>query len=112
MNERSPMKLPEPLSAYFAASNAHDSAALVRCFAADATVHDEGKDMHGLAAIRAWNDQNVRKYQVTTEPTDVKRDGDMTVVTVQVSGTFDGSPIELHFRFKMAGAKIEALDIG
>lgn len=106
------MKLPEPLTAYFAASNAHDSDALARCFAAHATVHDEGKDMHGLAAIRAWNEGNIQKYQVTTEPTDVKIAGDTTVVTVQVSGTFDGSPIELRFRFKLANAKIEALDIG
>jgi hypothetical protein len=30
----------------------------------------------------------------------------------QVAGIFDGSPIELDFRFKIADAKIEALDIG
>lgn len=106
------MKLPEPLTAYFEASNAHDSDALVRCFSADASVHDEGKDMHGLDAILAWNEESIRKYQVRTDPTGVKIDGDRTVVTVQVSGTFEGSPIELHFRFKLANAKIKALDIG
>ena len=67
------VKLPEPLSEYFEASNTHDSDALIACFDADATVHDEGKDMHGLDAIRAWNEENVRKYQVKVNPTDIKR---------------------------------------
>ena len=106
------LKLPEPLSAYFAASNAHDSDALVVCFAANATVHDEGKDMHGLDAIRSWNVESVRKYQMKIGPTAVQAADGRTVVTAQVAGTFDGSPIELEFSFKIAGAKIEALEIG
>jgi len=104
--------LPEPLSEYFKASNAHDTDALVACFDADATVHDEGKDIHGLDAIRAWNEENVRKYQVKIDPTDFKEADGRTIVTAQVAGTFDGSPIELDFSFKISNAKIEALEIG
>ena len=107
-----PVKLPEPLLRYFEASNAHNTDALVACFASHATVHDEGKDLRGHEAIRAWNEANIRKYQVTTDPTAVTEADGKTTVTVQVSGTFDGSPIELDFAFKIAGAKIEALEIG
>ena len=107
-----PIQLPQPLSKYFEASNAHDSDALVACFDADATVHDEDKDMHGLDAIHAWNEENTRKYRFTTSPTEINQVGDRTVVTAQVAGTFDGSPIELDFRFKLADGKIQALEIG
>lgn len=106
------LQLPEPLPEYFEASNAHDSDALIACFDADATVHDEGKDMHGLKAIRAWNEETARKYQARIDPTDIKKVDDGTVVTAQVAGNFEGSPIELDFRFKIANAKIEALEIG
>lgn len=106
------MQLPEPLAKYFAASNAHDSAALIACFDTDATVHDEGKDMRGLAAIRAWNEGNVQKYQVQTDPLGVKQADGKTIVTAQVAGTFDGSPIELDFCFTLRNAKIQALEIG
>lgn len=106
------LKLPEPLSQYFEAANAHDSGALVACFTADATVHDEGEDVQGLAAIRAWNEETIRKYHTQVDPTGVREEDGRTVVAAQVSGTFDGSPIELNFRFKIANAKIEALEIG
>jgi hypothetical protein len=106
------LQLPKPISEYFEASNAHDSDALVACFDAGAIVHDEGKDMHGLEAIRAWNEETARKYQTRFDPTGIKKVDDRTVVRTQVAGNFDGSPIELDFRFKIANAKIEALEIG
>jgi len=106
------LHLPEPLSKYFAAASAHDSDALVACFAADATVHDEGKVMQGLDAIRAWYEETARKYQTTFEPTNLKRAGDRTIVTAIVAGTFAGSPIELDFNFKIANTRIETLEIG
>ena len=43
--------LPTPLAAYFAAANAHDTDAVLACFAADARVRDEGKDLVGRDAI-------------------------------------------------------------
>jgi ketosteroid isomerase-like protein len=44
--------LPDILHRYFAAQNAHDIEALVACFAPDAVVRDEGKDIIGTQAIR------------------------------------------------------------
>jgi ketosteroid isomerase-like protein len=46
------IKLPRSIETYFRAANAHDSRSIADCFTEDAVVHDEGKDYHGLAAIK------------------------------------------------------------
>jgi hypothetical protein len=46
--------LPDTLHRYFAAQNAHDIEAMVACFALDAAVRDEGRDIVGTRAVRAW----------------------------------------------------------
>jgi hypothetical protein len=43
--------LPTILQKYFQAQNAHDIEAMVACFAADATVRDESRDIIGADAI-------------------------------------------------------------
>jgi hypothetical protein len=45
-------------------------------------------------------------------PKGVDREGDLIVVTAEVSGAFPGSPIHLGFSFRTAGEKIAALTIG
>jgi ketosteroid isomerase-like protein len=42
------------ISEYLAASDRGDTEALVRCFAEDAVVVDEGREWQGTAAIRRW----------------------------------------------------------
>jgi hypothetical protein len=106
------LNLAEPLSEYFKAANAHDSDALIASFAPEAVVRDEGAEMHGLAAIRAWNENASQKYAASFSPLDVHQVDGTTVVTAQVAGNFDGSPIELQFHFKIANGKIDALEIG
>ena len=54
--------LPEPVMAYLAAKEAKDARALSRCFAEGGTVHDEGRDYHGRAAIQRWKEQADAKY--------------------------------------------------
>jgi ketosteroid isomerase-like protein len=44
--------LPPVISEYLAASDRGDAAAVVRCFAEDAVVVDEGREWRGMAAIR------------------------------------------------------------
>ena len=55
-------KLPRVVTDYFAATNAHDVSAMSAAFAEDATVHDEGRDHAGVAAIRAWMKETIGKY--------------------------------------------------
>jgi len=105
-------KLPEPLSGYFAAANAHDPDRVADCFAADAVVHDEGLDIRGRDAIRAWAETTSRKYHHRTDPSAVEEVAGRTVVTARVTGNFPGSPIDLRFHFKLAGRQIAGLEIG
>jgi hypothetical protein len=99
------------LASYVESMNANDSAAFTTNFAADAIVHDEGHEHRGTAAIKAWIEEAHRKYQPTLEVTGVAESGGETILTGLVSGTFDGSPLELHHHLTIAGNKIVALAI-
>ena len=104
--------LARPLTTYVEASNAHDADALVATFADNASVRDEEQEMVGSAAIRAWAADTFREYRSILVPKRASRKGDLTVVTVEVAGSFPASPIELAFRFRIVGARIAALEIG
>ena len=77
--------LPDILQRYSAAQNAHDIEALVACFAPDAVVRDEGKDIIGMQAIRTWKIETSAKYRITAEPLESRAEADRTIVVVMVS---------------------------
>jgi ketosteroid isomerase-like protein len=104
--------LPGILASYFEAQNAHDVDAMVACFAPDAAVRDEGRDIVGTSAIRAWKEETSAKYRITAEPLDSRVEGDRTIVVVKVAGTFDGSPANLAYRFGFSDdGRIGALEV-
>ena len=104
--------LPEVLDRYFEAQNAHDIDAMVACFAADARVRDEGRDIAGTDAIRAWKEATSAKYRIAAAPLECQIEGDRTIVVVKVSGNFDGSPANLTYRFGLAAdGRIAALEV-
>ena len=41
---------------------------MVACFEPDAAVHDEGRDIVGTDAVRAWKQETSVKYRITAEP--------------------------------------------
>lgn len=104
--------LPHPLADYFAATNAHDVAAMSAVFSARATVHDEGRDHHGVAAIRTWMTETIEKYDYQVEPREWSRTGNGIAVLVSLRGTFPGSPIDLQYDFTLEGRKVSRLEIG
>jgi ketosteroid isomerase-like protein len=106
------LDLPAPVSAYYAAKNAHDIDAMLAPFAEDAHVRDEGEDYRGHAAIRAWMEHTTRKYKVTSTPQEVSNDGDRLAVRALVAGNFPGSPAHLTYRFTVVGNRIARLEIG
>jgi hypothetical protein len=104
--------LPDILARYFKAQNAHDIDAMVACFAPDAVVGDEGRTHVGTQAIRAWKIETSAKYRITATPMESRNEGDRTIVIVKVSGTFDGSPVNLTYRFGFsADGRIGALEV-
>ena len=106
------LSLPDTLDRYFKAQNAHDIAAMVACFAPDSVVWDEGREYIGTDAIRAWKIDTSTRYRITATPIQSRNEGDRTIVVVKVSGTFDGSPVNLTYRFGFsADRRIGALEV-
>jgi hypothetical protein len=106
-----PTNLPPPIVAYLHAANARDAEAVAACFADDAVVIDERREMRGIAAIRAWRDQTFKQYRVTVDVVGAEHAAERTIVTARVAGNFSGSPVELRYAFRLAGGKIAALEI-
>ncbi len=104
-------QLTQPIATYIQATNAHDTDALLACFTADAVVSDEGQEYHGVSQIRAWREKTNEQYHYTVEVTDVTGGDNETVVLTEVSGNFEGSPVQLHYHFTLTGDKIAALSI-
>lgn len=104
-------QLPEPIAAYFTATNRHDIDAMVAPFAETALVKDEGRERRGMTAIREWIEETTRNYHHTVAVMDVAQAGGKTVVTGRVSGTFPGSPVDLRHLFTLDGGKIACLEI-
>src|ERR1700730_15405699 len=96
-----PARLPEPIAAYYAAQNTHDIDAMIAAFAEGAVVKDEGKEHHGLKAVREWMEETTRKYLVTVEVSDVAEAAGKVHVTGLVSGNFKGSPARLGYTFTL-----------
>ena len=105
------IELPAPIDLYFASENAQDPSAIEMCFAADAIVHDEGKTITGVPAIKAWRVETGEKYRHTIEPLSVSALGGKIIVRGEISGQFPGSPIRLDHVFEIESARITALEI-
>lgn len=102
--------LPLPLDAWVAAKNAHDVEGQVACFAADASVDDEGETIVGTEAIRAWATKVTAAYDLTVEPSRFDGDPDGAgVLHAKVSGAFPGSPLQFRFHVTLADGLITSL---
>lgn len=104
-------KLPQTIENYFQASNARNVEDMVKTFADEALVRDEGREHLGSAEIRAWIEETLSSYSPQAEPCTVNEADGEIVVTARVSGTFPGSPADLNFAFRLQGEQIGALHI-
>lgn len=104
-------KPPQIIQEYIDASNKHDVKSIVSCFSDNAVVHDEGEELHGKKAIEGWIVKTIEKYKFHAKLLSVKEDNSNTIVSVEVSGTFDGSPVILDYHFVTENGKILSLKI-
>jgi hypothetical protein len=104
-------KLPAVLAELVTAQNDHNSHAFAEVFSNNALVHDEGKEYSGKASIKAWNENTNKKYNTRLEPEALQEKGGEIILTVQVSGTFEGSPIVLEYHVHLKGSRIIYLNI-
>lgn len=105
------IKLPYIVQSYVDASNRHDVESILSCFSDDAVVHDEAETLHGRQAIEDWVTRTIEKYKFRFKPLSIKDDSAEIVVAVEVSGTFDGSPVTLDYHFMIESDKILSLTI-
>jgi len=105
------IKLPSIIEAFVHGKNNHDSEAVVACFTNDAVVHDEGQEFRGTAAIKKWLDASIAKYKFTLTAKKLVDFDKETVLTAEVSGDFEGSPVPLDFHFTIREGKIDRLSI-
>ena len=104
-------KLPKVLADLLIAQNEHNSTAYANNFTENAIVYDEGHNYHGKPAIKRWNETTNEKYQTKLEPIGISKKENESVLTVMVSGTFDGSPLPLKYHFVIEESKIASLRV-
>lgn len=103
--------LPPPIAQYLDAAPGFSEQVLAACFAADATVADEGHTHQGLPAIAAWAQNSYARYQQRVFPLSLWQEGDSTRMLARVEGQFPGSPADLVWEFRLARGRIAALQI-
>lgn len=106
------VQLPDSISTFFDLSNGAEASMLAQCFTGNAIVQDENHAHQGREAIRVWLREAQRKYAYTVEPLDFVQQDSTLKVRAKVSGNFPGSPVELDHAFRLAGGRIEFLEIG
>jgi hypothetical protein len=99
------------LALYVAIMNANDGPAFETLFTPDAVVKDEGHEYRGATEIGDWLTEVHRKYRPYFEATEISKDGSETVISGTVSGTFDGSPIDIFHHLTIVNRQIAALTI-
>ncbi|PKM24579.1 MAG: polyketide cyclase [Gammaproteobacteria bacterium HGW-Gammaproteobacteria-13] len=105
------LQLPDAVQTYFAVSNGGDISRLAACFCADASVTDENRTHHGIAAIAAWQQQARQAFTYSVEPLAATQNDDSLSVTARLVGNFPGSPVMLNHRFLLQDSQIRALEI-
>jgi hypothetical protein len=105
------MNLPLVIQRYVDGSNAHDVKGIVDCFTDDAVVRDENAMRHGKIDILRWATETIQKYKFQFKPLSADKRGPETILSVEVSGSFPGSPITLDYHFTIANDKIQSLII-
>ena len=106
-----PLSLTPIIQSYVDASNAHDVKSILDCFADDAVVRDENATRRGKIDIEGWASETIDKYKFHFRPVKAERRANETVVSVEVSGNFPGSPVTLDYHFTVANEKISSLII-
>jgi uncharacterized protein (TIGR02246 family) len=105
------VKLPKLIDTYVKAQNAYDADTALACFSENATVLDEGETLTGKKAIREWMEKTKKKYSPKFRPISIKENNKEIIMTTEVSGTFDGSPVNLDYHFKIKDNLIEDLRV-
>ena len=103
--------LPRPIAAYIEANAQLDVDGMLRPFAPDAVLTDNGKRLQGHAELRALFEDEVVAVKAIFTPDAVRHEDGRVVVEGPAHGNFKGSPLRFTYRFTLANDAITALEI-
>ena len=105
------LALPSPIAAYVAANARLDVDGMLRPFAADAVLRDNGAVLRGHAELRRLFEEAVVAVKAIFTPDTVRYEDGQVVVEGPAHGDFKGSPIRFTYRFTLENDAIRALEI-
>lgn len=105
------MNLPTIITELVNAQNQYESATYADCFSKTAVVVDEGNTYKGRTEIKEWIAEANEKFRVVMKPIRFTETETICVLTAEVSGSSDGSPVLLDYHFEITADKIDSLKI-
>jgi len=105
------MNLPKVITDLAEAQNNFDNIAYANCFSNDAVVFDEGKNHYGKKEIELWIADANDRYKATMKPLSFEEKQNKSILKVEASGNFPGSPIVMNYHLKIVDGLIESLEI-
>jgi hypothetical protein len=103
--------LPKPVAAYVEANAQLDADGMLKPFAANAVLLDNGKRHQGYAELRTLFEDEVIAVKAIFTPDTVRHEDGQVVVEGPAHGDFKGSPIRFTYRFTLENDTIKALEI-
>jgi hypothetical protein len=105
------LALPEPIAAYVEANAQLNVDGMLKPFADDTVVLDNGGRHEGHAKLRTLFEEAVIPVKAIFTPDSVRYEDDLVVVEGPAHGDFKGSPIRFTYRFTLENDNIKALEI-
>jgi hypothetical protein len=103
--------LPKPIADYVEANARLDVNGMLKPFAADALVLDNGVRHEGHAELRTLLEEAVVGTKAIFTPDTVRHEKGQVVVEGPARGDFKGSPLRFTYRFSLENDAIKALEI-
>jgi ketosteroid isomerase-like protein len=105
------LELPSPIAAYIDANTRLDVEGMMKPFAANAVVLDDGRRFEGQVAIRGMLQHSMDVYKAVFAPDALRHEDGQVVLEGPAHGDFKGSPIRFTYRFDLDGDSIKVLEI-
>ncbi|GLK79162.1 nuclear transport factor 2 family protein [Methylopila turkensis] len=84
---------------------------MLKAFAADAVVLDNGRRHEGFAEVRTLLETEVIPVRAIFTPDTVREENGQVVLEGPAHGDFKGSPLRFTYRFTLANELIKAVEI-
>lgn len=104
-------ELPSPIADYVEANARLDLDGMIKTFAADAVLLDNGKRFEGHAKIRALLKAMVVDLKAIFTPEAVRHEGPAVVMEGPAHGDFPGSPIRFTYRVELDRDVIKTMEV-